>query len=146
MAADLDDVPVSEPCGQPAAGEQLGDDLAFADDPGIINGVYRNEVIEEELREAGVPDYQIEPNVGVWTNIFQDGEWWDQEVVMGTYELDGDLMRITCAEGGEPEIFRWELTDQGDLVLEVHELADDEWRAFNEVYVSRPWLRVADVD
>jgi TRAP-type C4-dicarboxylate transport system substrate-binding protein len=146
MAAELDEAPLPEPCGQPVAGEQLGDDLAFTDDPSVINGVYRNEVIEEELRAAGVPEDQIEPNVGVWSNTFQDGEWWDQEVVMGTYELDGDLMRITYAGGGDPEIFRWELTDRGDLVLEIHELADDEWRAFLEVWVSEPWLRVADVD
>jgi hypothetical protein len=137
---------VPESCGQQAAGDQLGDDLAFADDPGIINGVYRWEFTEEELREAGVPESQIEPNVGVWTNTFQDGAWWDQDGPMGTYELDGDLMRIRHAEGGDPEVYRWELTERGDLELEVHELADDEWRAFNEVWVSEPWLRVADVD
>jgi TRAP-type C4-dicarboxylate transport system substrate-binding protein len=144
-AADLGAVPVPKPCGQPGTGGLLGDDLAFADDPGIINGVYRWELTEEGLRAAGVPDYQIEPNVGVWTNTFQDGHWWDQDGPMGTYELDGDLMRVTYTDGAV-DLYRWEMTERGDLEVKTYELANDEWRTFFEVWLSQPWLRVADVD
>lgn len=145
MAADLRAAPSPEACVPQPAGEKLGGELTFADDPGIINGVYRFELTEDELRAARVPERQIEPAVGVWTKTFQDGEWSYPHGEMGTYELDGDLLRITYPDG-DPEIFRWKLTERGDLELAIHELADDEWRAYNEVWVSKPLLRVADVE
>jgi TRAP-type C4-dicarboxylate transport system substrate-binding protein len=147
LHADLDSQPVTpEACGtQPAEDGDEGDEPDAGADNSAINGVYRWEFTREELEAAGLPREEVDNNVGVWTNWFQDGRWWDQEEPMGTYMLDGDLIKITYDFGGAPETFRWEQNEQGDLLLTPVDI-EPEWQAFAELWTDEPWLRVDDVD
>jgi TRAP-type C4-dicarboxylate transport system substrate-binding protein len=148
LHADLDSQPITpEACGTPLAvdeGEREGDEPDAGADNSAINGVYRWEFTREELEAAGEPPEEVDNNVGVWTNWFQDGRWWDQEEPMGTYVLDGDLMTITHKDG-VVATYRWEQNEQGDLLVTVVDSPPD-WEAFDELWTSKPWLRVDDVD
>jgi TRAP-type C4-dicarboxylate transport system substrate-binding protein len=132
-------------CGtQLAAGDRAGDEPEAGTDDSAINGIYRWEFTREELEAAGLPRDQIEGNVGVWTNTFEDGQWTDQDGPMGTYVLDGDLLLFNH-EDGVVETYRWEQNEQGDLLVSPVDI-EPEWQAFADLWASRPWLRVGDVD
>jgi TRAP-type C4-dicarboxylate transport system substrate-binding protein len=134
-----------EPCGtQLAADDGERDEPDAGTDDSVINGVYRWEFTREELEAAGEPPEEVDNNVGVWTNWFQDGRWWDQDGPMGTYVLDDDLMTITHKDG-VVGTYRWEQNEQGDLLVTPVDTTP-EWQAFDELWTSRPWLRVGDVD
>jgi TRAP-type C4-dicarboxylate transport system substrate-binding protein len=133
-------------CGtQLAAGDRAGDEPDAGTDDSAINGIYRWEFTREELEAAGLPRDQVEGNVGVWTNTFEDGQWADQDGPMGTYVIDGDLLTFSFDEGGQPETYRWEQNEQGDLLVGPVDV-EPEWQAFADLWTSKPWLRVGDVD
>jgi TRAP-type C4-dicarboxylate transport system substrate-binding protein len=154
------------PCGEPAAVAGSGEadtdaEDAAAKDHSAINGIYRWEFTREELEAAALPDGNVDGNTGVWTNWFQDGRWWDQEMPMGIYELDGDLLKISFADGksfeqmesavrAQPdtygwEVYRWEHNEQGDLLVTIVDV-DPDWLGYNELLTARPWLRVGDIE
>jgi TRAP-type C4-dicarboxylate transport system substrate-binding protein len=134
-----------EPCGdQLVADPGEHDEPEAGADNSAINGIYRWEFTREELEAAGEPPEEVDNNVGVWTNWFQDGRWWDQDEPMGTYVLDGDRMTITHKDG-VVGTYRWEHNEQGDLLVTAVDTTP-EWQAFDELWTSRPWLRVGDVD
>jgi TRAP-type C4-dicarboxylate transport system substrate-binding protein len=139
------DADAPEPCGEQLAvdAHEPGEPDADADNS-AINGIYRWELTREDLEAAGLPPGEVDGNMGVWTNWFKDGRWSNQTKFMGTYVLDGDLMTITHWDG-VVATYRWEQNAQGDLLVTVVE-TPPEWLAFDEVWVSKPWLRVGDVD
>jgi TRAP-type C4-dicarboxylate transport system substrate-binding protein len=133
-----------------ACGTQLAADAGENAEPdagadnSAINGIYRWEFTRAELEALDLPPEEVVNNVGVWTNRFKDGRWWDQEEPMGTYVLDGDLMTITHKDG-VVATYRWEQNEQGDLLVTIVDTPPD-WQAFDELWTSEPWLRVGDVD
>lgn len=135
-----------EPCGTDfvaGSGEQPSGTSA---ENSAINGVYRWELSEEAMRAAGIPEWQIESNAGVWTNTFKNGEWSDDDGWMGAYELDVNAITITHKDG-VVETYRWRLTESGDLDLyEITHLSDEQWRDFNVYWISQLWIRVDDTD
>jgi TRAP-type C4-dicarboxylate transport system substrate-binding protein len=150
---------VPEPCGEQLAVDVGEPDEADADaDNSAINGIYRWELTRQDLEAAGLPPEEVDGNVGVWTNWFEDGRWWDQEEPMGIYELDGDLLKISFADGKSFEqlesaqvqpnsIYRWKQNERGDLLVTIAELDPaEELPEYHEVLTSRPWLRVGDID
>jgi TRAP-type C4-dicarboxylate transport system substrate-binding protein len=153
------DAAAPEPCGDQLTADAGEHDEPDADaDNSAINGIYRWEFTREELEAAGLPRDHVDNNVGVWTNWFQDGRWWDQEEPMGIYELDGDLLKISFADGKSFEqlesahvqpntTYRWKQNEQGDLLVTIAELdPGEQLPAYHEVLTSRPWLRVGDID
>jgi TRAP-type C4-dicarboxylate transport system substrate-binding protein len=146
LAQDLaSDATAAEPCGTQLAADADDPDEPDAEaDNSAINGIYRWEFTRAELEAAGLPPDQVDGNVGVWTNWFQDGRWWDQDEPMGTYTLDGDLLIFDYGLG-TPETFRWEQNARGDLLVTPVDV-EPEWQAYAELWTDEPWLRVGDVD
>jgi hypothetical protein len=146
LAQDLaSDATAPDPCGTELVADT--DEPAEPDaeaDNSAINGIYRWEFTRAELEAAGLPPDQVDGNVGVWTNRFEDGRWQDQEEFMGTYTLDGDLLIIYHVVG-TPETFRWEQNARGDLIVTPVDV-EPEWQAYAELWTDEPWLRVGDVD
>ena len=113
-------------CGEPAP------TLANAKATSALNGKYRFEVTDEELRAEGGTDADIINNRGVWTWTLSDGEYcWVQraptnvannpDVVpqeCGSYGVDGDRLVLRIA-GGPGAVWRWRRTGGGDLRFTV---------------------------
>jgi TRAP-type C4-dicarboxylate transport system substrate-binding protein len=117
-------------------------------DNDAINGVYRLDLSEERLRAGGVPQDQIQGNAGIWTNTMEDGIYSDQDGVQGTYVINGDQLTMSFIDGGVVSgisTYRWQLNENGDLLLEVVE-TPPEWEAYDKVWTAEPWARVEDIE
>ena len=146
-------VPTTPPaCGEPQAAPAAPEApaaSAAADDPSAINGVYRYETTDADLRGAGVEERDaIDENHGVFTWTFENGQYcWEQRAdnpldnpdECGRYELVGD--RITFIyEIGSRETLGFSLTADGDFQLHAVETDDPVSRA----WAVRPWKRIGD--
>ncbi len=119
-----------------------------------IDGVYRYEVTDEELREHGVSDPgDVAENHGVYTYTFDRGTWcWEQRAPnrlgnpddCGTFKLDGDRMTYQLQDGAT-EIYAWKLVDGRNLKLEVLEVLRPDAVPVVEANFEDPWKRIGDV-
>lgn len=117
----------------------------------VIDGIYRFEVSEDQLRAGGVNEADIRDVTGTYTWTFANGEV--GFVQTGPYPesaaaddaiftVEGDLLTIVW-DDLFTEVFRWTTNDSGDLILTVVSDPPD-WLAVTEVYVAQPWVRVGD--
>ena len=132
-------------CGEVSpTSEPGGPDASTALEASAINGVYRWEFTEEAFEANGVTSDEVADNIGVWTNTFQDGLWIDDGGFMGTYLIEGDLIKITHKDGLY-EVYRWEQNDRGDLVVEIVDVPDAR-EAFDTVWTAQTWVRVGETE
>jgi hypothetical protein len=104
--------------------ERIDGESANADDQGVLNGVYRYELTDEELQELGRSDpADIAENHGVFTWTLSDGTWEVDQIGEGvsdhgegTYEVAGDSVSFT-AEGIGTFEFTWERDADGSIRL-----------------------------
>jgi TRAP-type C4-dicarboxylate transport system substrate-binding protein len=116
-----DAVPVA--CESRAGGAA---DAGAGTDAGPTPGVYRYEVTEAHMREAGVTDPgKIAESIGVITGTIADGEYcWEQRgptpaaqsEMCNPYVVDGGLIRFEYP-AGQPDVYRWRQLPNGDLKL-----------------------------
>ena len=117
--------PVS-PCGDAAI---TADDAAGPGKPNrAVDGVYRFEITDRQLRAAGVTERaDLDENHGVYTVTLAGGRYcWEQRAPnqifntdeCSTYELDGDRM-VWRFPIGEADVYRWRRLAGGDLRLAV---------------------------
>ena len=119
-----------------------------------FNGVYRFEVTDEDLREAGVTDpADIAENHGVYTYTLKDGEYcWeakapnvqDNPSECSTYEVNGDRF-IHNWPAGEPDVYRWKRTADGDLEFTVLDAGPGEL-PFARAWTTHTWERIGDAE
>lgn len=116
-----------------------------------VDGVYRFEVTLEDMEAGGVGRGEALQNYGIWTITLHEGlgEWFivaptaqDDTYEYIDYALDGDRMIVTY-DGGESEVFRWEVLDSGDLALDWLD-GPPGYRALSEVIVAEPWTRIGE--
>jgi TRAP-type C4-dicarboxylate transport system substrate-binding protein len=137
-------------CGESAA------TLAHATATSALDGTYRVEVTDEELRAEGAPDLEVIENRGVWTWTLSGGEYcWEQKTPTattnnpdtvpeecGSYGVDGDRLLLRVA-GGPDAVWRWRRTAGGDLRFTV-ETAGAMGNEVARALVSDPWKRIGD--
>jgi TRAP-type C4-dicarboxylate transport system substrate-binding protein len=119
----------------------------------ILNGVYRFEVTDEDLRAAGLTDPRdFDQNHGVVTYTFKDGRvCWEQRAPnflanpadCYPYEIDGDLLIHNFLQGDQ-EVDRWRKTANGDLKLTVVSAPADPEIA--RAWVANTWERIGDAE
>jgi hypothetical protein len=136
-------------CGESAA------TLANAKATSALDGKYRFEVTDEELRAEGASEDLVIANSGVWTWTLSGGEYcWEQKAPIniannpdivpeecGTYGVAGDRIILRIA-GGPEAVWRWR-RGGGDLRFTVETagaIGNDVARAL----VSDPWKRIGD--
>jgi TRAP-type C4-dicarboxylate transport system substrate-binding protein len=130
---------------------------------GLPNGMYRYEVTADDVVAAGLPEYEVGPNAGVYTWTLKDGHWsvdYPYQIPSepggffvadeGVYEVHGELlyMAITFFEEHyrPPYVLtlRWAQRDDGSLVMKYVD-GVDFMRLFDVAdYTSEPWVRIAD--
>ncbi len=138
-----------------ACGESAGT-LANAKATSALDGKYRFEVTDEELRVDGAPEADVIENRGVWTWTLSGGEYCfeqkaptpisgNPDVVpgeCGTYGIDGDRLVLRIA-GGPDAVWRWRRTAGGDLRFTV-ETAGAIGNEVARALVADPWKRIGD--
>jgi TRAP-type C4-dicarboxylate transport system substrate-binding protein len=116
----------------------------------LPEGVYRWEITEDELLAAGVDPGDAYTNDGLSTFTVRDGRWLhhvdgpaDPPDCGGPYEVRGSRIAF-LVDPDECDVVidlvfsgRWEAIDDGIRFTSIQP-AD----AFNEVFWSRPWLRI----
>jgi hypothetical protein len=119
-------------------------------DPSILDGVYRFEITEDDIRAAGVDDPALLAEASVFTWTFDDGVWcWERRAEppvanpeeCGTYRVDGDEVTVFFP-AGPPAISRWEFDD--DQALRWVALVDDGGDPLVALAGLRPWVRLGD--
>jgi TRAP-type C4-dicarboxylate transport system substrate-binding protein len=119
-----------------------------------LDGVYRFELTDQQLRAHGVTDPGlIAENHGVYTWTLSDGGYcWEAKAPniqanpseCSTYTVKGDRLIINYPTG-PPDVYRWEKTADGDLELEVLSgLAKD--LPVSRAWAAKPWTRIADAE
>jgi TRAP-type C4-dicarboxylate transport system substrate-binding protein len=119
-----------------------------------FNGVYRFEITDEDLREAGVTDpNEIAENHGVYTYTLKDGDYcWEAKAPnvqenpseCSTYEVRGTRF-IHNWPTGEPDVYRWSKTEDGDLRFTMLSAAPEEL-ALARAWTANTWKRIGDAD
>lgn len=114
-----------------------------------LNGTYRIELTEQQLRDAGADDDFIFEWVGIQTYVFTDGVFeYDWVTTIGnpdatatnrgTYRVDGD--RISLKWPGDPlETYTFTLDDDGTMHLEPYDVPDPD---FVLQMTASPWVRI----
>ncbi len=119
-----------------------------------IDGIYRYEVTDAELRNHGVTDPgDVAENHGVYTFTFDRGTWcWEARAPnpqdnaddCGTFELDGDRMTYRLPDG-TTEIYTWKLLNGSDLKLDVVKVPQPDDVPVIEANFEDPWKRIGNV-
>jgi TRAP-type C4-dicarboxylate transport system substrate-binding protein len=133
-------------CGAP---DGSGTGAAGADSR--LDGVYRFESTDAQLRRAGVTDpVDVDENHGLFTVTLQGGEYcWKQRAPnplnnpdeCSTYELDGDRMTWNYPTGPS-EVYRVRKLANGDLKLSVLR-AEPEELPYARAWSANVWRRIA---
>ena len=135
---------------------QDGDSAASTSENDIsqLDGIYRYETTDDDLREAGVTDPgAILENHGVTTDTLKGGtSCWKQRAPNPTangedcnpYEIDGDRL-IFRYPAGEPDVYRFEKLPNGDLKL-TFVSAEPGQEEIAAAFAARPWQRIGDVE
>jgi TRAP-type C4-dicarboxylate transport system substrate-binding protein len=135
-----------------------------ADDPSVLNGVYRLEWTIEELVDRGVPRDEGLDNVGVITLSFKDGtfvwDWTDSPAgswhCVGSYSISEGRVSIVAGEGPEWECggasdwgrehftSRWVLTDDQLVLTDIRASAgyQRDQTLFEVFFGGKPWTKV----
>ena len=132
-------------CGRnPGAGKEAG--------ASAIDGVYRFETTDKELRDNGVTDQaDIDENHGVTTMTLSDGEYcWKQKAPnpldnpdeCSTFEIDGNRL-VMRFPSGRPDVYRWRKTANGDLQLTALS-AEPGALPFARAWTAGGWQRIGD--
>ena len=136
------------------------------DDPSVLNGVYELDWSSEDLAEAsGLPEDDVEEDVGLFTLIFSDGCFnlvWEVGIACaGAYTVTGNRVSLVatllrddwdCADGLLGDEFidaAWELSDDqltlSDFVPIEH--VDDLDNDYIAVFFgTKPLIRVGEAD
>jgi TRAP-type C4-dicarboxylate transport system substrate-binding protein len=119
------------------------------------DGIYRMEVSEQELRDAGVTPVDAANHAGVWTLTFEDGTFLVEDVVAatgeshsdrGVYCVEGDRVRLGIEPIGTGECgtfwsAEWTLQDDElEFVDLTSHFGDD--RLITSLFGGRPWTKV----
>ncbi len=132
-----------------------GDKPGTAADMSRLNGSYRFEITDKQLKDAGLSDRgDIDENHGVYTVTLQDGEYcWKQQAPnpidnpdeCSTYEIDGD--RLTWKfPVGLPDVYRWSKAAGGDLELSVIKTAAPGDLPYAKAWTVNTWKRTGDAE
>jgi TRAP-type C4-dicarboxylate transport system substrate-binding protein len=116
-----------------------------------FDGVYRFEITDEQLRDAGItnpPD--VDENHGIYTVTLRGGEYcWEQRAPnplnnpdeCSSYEVEGD--RVTWNfPAGPPEVYAFDKTAAGDLAVSVVRVSSPAERPYAEVWAANTWQRI----
>ncbi len=136
----------AEPDGGPGGSTQ-----STTGDSSAVNGVYRFEVTDDELRAGGVTgEFDINLNHGLFTWTLEDGEYcWEQQAPnpldnpdeCSTYAIDGDQLTLSF-EDGLSATFGWSL--MSDDALELTPVGDMDPIAL--IWAAETWTKIADID
>jgi hypothetical protein len=110
-----------------------------------LNGVYRYEITDEHLRQAGVTDGDdFANNHGdyCWEQRGPNPEANGEDCL--TYEVDGDLITFNYPEG--PEVYRWRKLPSGDLKLTFVSSAAPGEENVAAALAIPVWKRIADAE
>lgn len=140
----------SRTCGDPA--DAGGQEVAARSTP--LDGVYRFEVTDEQLRAAGVTEPgAIAEEHGLFTWTFSDGGYcWEAKAPneqstteeCDSYSVEGDRLVMNFPTG-PPDVYRWRKTADGDLDLTyLSGLPKDS--AVARAWVAKPWTWIADAE
>lgn len=129
-----------------------GDKPGAGGDPSVLDGRYRFEISDKQLKDAGVTDPgDIDENHGVYTVTLSDGEYcWKQQAPnpidnpedCSTYEIDGDRLEWNFP-AGLPDVYRWSKAAGGDLELSVIKTATGEL-PYAKAWTASTWKRIGD--
>jgi TRAP-type C4-dicarboxylate transport system substrate-binding protein len=138
--------PAAAACGEPDA---FGTGGGSADHR--LDGVYRFESTDAQLRRAGVTDpVDIDENHGLFTVTLRGGDYcWKQRAPnplnnpdeCSTYELDGDRMTWSYPTG-PVEVYRVRKLANGDLRLSVLRAKPEEL-PYARAWAANVWRRIA---
>jgi TRAP-type C4-dicarboxylate transport system substrate-binding protein len=119
-----------------------------------IDGIYRYEVTDQELRNHGVTDPgDIAENHGVYTYTFDRGTWcWQARAPnpqgnpddCGTFDLDGNRMTYRLPDGAG-ELYTWKLVNGSDLKLGIVKVPRPDDVPVIEANFEDPWKRIGDI-
>jgi TRAP-type C4-dicarboxylate transport system substrate-binding protein len=145
----------SAPECAPERSSGSGTSVAAADDPSVLNGVYRYEITEEALLDAGADKGEAQANYGVNTQTLRDGRFtnaWrspdNTETCEGTYTRSGDRLEIrtTSTTCNMDVVLHYERTADGlriTRVVSVPPFDNPRDHAINKVlWSSEPWQRI----
>jgi TRAP-type C4-dicarboxylate transport system substrate-binding protein len=136
-----------KPCGKPGAAG------AGATGSPIVDGVYRFEITDEQVRRAGMTDpVDVNEHHGIYTLTMSRGDYcWTQRAPnplnnpedCDTYEIHGNRM-VFHIPADEPDVYRWRKTPQGDLEITLLRAAPGELAAAT-AWTTPTWQRIGDV-
>jgi hypothetical protein len=147
---------LADPVAPAACGEPIAT-LPNAKPTSALDGVYRVEITEAELRAEGLTDPEIlKGSTGVYTYTYKGGKYCEvfqpktntannPDYVpgqCGTYAVDGDRM-ITYFSLDPPVVSRWRLTASGDLKF-MPDGGNTIRKRFARVFAEDPWKRIGD--
>jgi TRAP-type C4-dicarboxylate transport system substrate-binding protein len=148
----------SEPATIPACEREdsAGGSEAGDEEISELDGIYRFETTDEQLREARVTDPDvIAENHGLFTMTLSGGDYcWEQKApnpvagpiaACGTYEIDGDRFIFNFPDGRQPDIYRWRKTGDGDLKLTALSAAPGDL-PIARAWTASLWIRVGDAE
>jgi hypothetical protein len=131
--------------GQPATTAAQG----VTADASRLNGVYRVEITDEDLRAGGVTDTEdLAENHGVYTWTLRDGAWHfecrapnpqENPSDDGTYTVDGPRVTFVFPPGGPgTPTFTWRVEDDG-IRFSTPQAADP---IITVLITAHPWTRL----
>jgi TRAP-type C4-dicarboxylate transport system substrate-binding protein len=135
-------------CGRPAGRDE---GRAGGDADSRLNGVYRMELTDADLRAAGITSRaDLDENHGIFTITLEDGDYcWVQRAPnplnnpdeCSTYEVDGNRF-VMHYPTDPPDLFRFELTGDGDLALTLLRAGATKYRPYAESWAANDWQRL----
>ena len=142
------DVSADAPVGCGKAAPAAADSAKF-------DGVYRFEITDEQLRDAGLTEAaDIDENHGVYEVTLSGGTYcWVAQAPnpqnnpdeCSTYEIDGDRV-VWSYPNGKPDVYRFTKSSDGDLEVTAVKAGTPDVRPYIEAWAANTWKRIGDAE